>query len=102
MVSGGSRSAAGPPASRMSAGFAEGVGADRPIEVVDRLAHDLIRRARRRATDPDAVSRDRRLSGSRAAPEALAAPRHTTTQPLEGATCPRTSTASHSRRAPPR
>lgn len=86
-----------------SARFVEGVDEDgRRIEIVDRLADDLSRRARRLATDPDALLRDRRLfgdlaevprfvaayrstlhslheRGARATLEALAAPRHTTT-----------------------
>jgi mannitol 2-dehydrogenase len=83
--------------------FAEGVDEDgRRIELVDRRADDLSRRARRQATDPDAFLRDRRLFGDlaeaprfvaayrstlhslhergpRATLEALAAPQHVTT-----------------------
>jgi len=53
----------------------EGVDEDgRPIELVDRLADDLTRRAREQATDPDALLRDRRLFGDLAdAPRFVAA-----------------------------
>jgi mannitol 2-dehydrogenase len=87
--------------------FAEGVDEDaRPIEVVDRLAGDLTRRARRQATDPDAFLRDRGLFGDLAeVPRFVAAYRstlqslheHGARAALEALAAPPPITTNHSR-----